>query len=47
MFPSPVSLHATVRVGDLSSLVILPTKVQASSLRVFMAFRYLNLCCET
>ena len=47
MFPSPVSLQATVCMGDLSSLVILPTKVQASSMRVFMAFHYLNLCCET
>ena len=47
MFPSPVSLQATVCMGDLSSLVILPTKVQASSLKIFMAFHYLNLCCET
>jgi len=33
-------------VGDLCSSAVLPVGVQASSVRVFMAFHHLALCCE-
>ena len=47
VFSASVTSVAPAGGGDLCSAAILPICVLASSLRGFMAFHHLALCCET